>query len=588
MRSSEIKKRFLNFFTARGHVILPPVSLLPNDDPSVLFTTAGMQQLTPYLMGEPHPAGRRLVNVQKCLRTVDIDEVGDKTHNTFFQMLGNWSLGDYFKKEAIAWSYRFLTSKTEGLGLDPDRLYVTVFSGGAQVPADTESAGIWQDLGIPNERIYYLSDNWWTPGPDGPAGPDTEMFYDLTDEGLDLKSVEEFKKADAKQQVVEVWNNVFMEYEQKGGVIKDKLIQQNVDTGAGFERLVAVMQGKTNVFDTDLFLPLRSKLGQFVSVRDDRSERIIVDHIRASVFLVADGVRPSNTEQGYILRRLLRRAIRFGYGLGIGSEAWSELIETVIKQYGEDYPELPEGRNEILRVILEEEGKFQETLAKGLKEFEKQVSGSIDGPTAFKLFSTYGFPWEMIKELAHERGVEVAPDEDFRAALAEHQKKSRTGSEKRFAGGLASQEEQAVKYHTATHLLHQALIDVLGEHVTQKGSHITGERLRFDFSHSEKLTATEKEALEKKVNEKISADLPVRKVTLSRQEAEETGAKRFFQEKYGDEVTVYYIGDSLADAYSKEFCGGPHVDRTGVLGKFKIAKEESVAAGTRRIKARLE
>jgi alanyl-tRNA synthetase len=573
MQSEEIRSRFLAFFEKRGHAIVPSASLVPENDPSVLFTTAGMQPLVPYLLGEPHPKGKRLADIQKCVRTGDIDDVGDNRHLTFFEMMGNWSLGDYFKKEAISWSYEFLTSKEEGLGLDVERLYVTVFEGDENASFDEESKEIWMSLGIPEHRIYPLGadDNWWSAGDNGPCGPDSEMFYDMEGNVADL-SKEEFLKAVKEERVIEIWNDVFMEYVKKDGKVVGKLPSKNVDTGAGLERISAVMQGVKTAYDTDLFKPLM-EVARTLSA-DDRTARIISDHMRAVVFMIADGVTPSNTDRGYVLRRLLRRAIRNASG------SLLPVVEAVINKNLGSYPELTSQKERIINEIQAEEDKFRKTLDAGLKQFEK-------GEDPFVLFTTYGFPFELTKELATEKGITV-DEEDFKKKFKEHQDLSRAGAEQKFKGGLADTSEMSVKYHTATHLLHQALHDVLGDEVGQKGSNITTERLRFDFSFGRKMTDEEKQKVENIVNEKINAALPVQKVIMLKEEAEKTGARHFFGEKYPDEVSVYYIGDSLESAYSKEFCGGPHVSNTSELAHFKIQKEEAVSAGVRRIKATLE
>lgn len=592
MQSEEIRSKFIEFFKKRNHAVVPSASLVPENDPTVLFTTAGMQPLVPYLMGEPHPQGNRLVNVQKCVRTQDIEEVGDATHDTFFEMLGNWSLGDpsapdgigragYFKKDAITWSYEFLTDKEEGLGLDPARLYVTVFAGDENAPKDEESAEIWKSLGIPEERIYFLGkkDNWWSPGDNGPCGPDSEMFYDVVG-GLNLKSLEEFKKADDEQKVIEVWNDVFMEYEQKDGKVIGKLSQKNVDTGAGLERLAMVMQGKDNIFDTDLFQPIIEKVKELT--RDTIKQRIIADHLRTAIFIISDGVAPSNTERGYILRRLLRRAIFNADDKKISEDILKEIIDVVVNKYGEVYQNIKNKHEEIVQIIEEEQEKFEKTISQGLKEFEKITDDTISGEKAFILFSTYGFPYELTEELAEGAGKQI-DKEGFLKEKEKHQDVSRKGSEQKFKGGLADTSEMSVKYHTTTHLLHQALKDVLGDSVQQKGSNITPERLRFDFSHPQKMTDEEKKRVEDLVNEKIKAALPVTYEDIPQEEAQKRGAIGLFEEKYGDKVRVYKVGD-----YSLEYCGGPHVENTKDLGVFKIKKEEAVSAGVRRIKAVLE
>lgn len=581
MDSKEIRQRFLKFFEERGHAIIPSASLVPENDPSVLFNTAGMQPLVPYLLGQEHPKGKRLVDIQKCVRTNDIDEVGDNTHLTFFEMMGNWSLGDYWKKESINWSFDLLTNKDYGFGLDPQRLYVTCFEGDENAPRDTESEEIWREIfsknGIIGERIYFRpkDKNWWSAGPNGPCGPDTEMFYDLTGELSSGMTLEEYLKADDEQKVVEIWNNVFMQFLSKDGKVVSELPNKNVDTGAGFERMVAVVQGKKSVFETDIFvdvLSLTSKLSE-----DSKSQRIIADHFRTAVFMIADGVTPSNTDRGYILRRLLRRAVIKTEKRYIDTPSVSELVDTFASKYETGYPEILKNKDYILKTINEELSKFSKTLEDGIKQFEK-------GEDSFVLFTTYGFPLEITKELAKEKGVSI-DENKFKEDFNKHQELSRSGSEQKFKGGLSGTGEMETKYHTATHLLHQALRDVLGDSVSQKGSNITAERLRFDFAFERKLTDDEKNRVELLVNEKIALKLPVNKVVMKKDEAERTGALHFFGEKYPDEVNVYYIGDSLESAYSKEFCGGPHVENTGVLGKFKIGKEEAVSAGVRRIKA---
>ncbi|MBU6390404.1 alanine--tRNA ligase [Patescibacteria group bacterium] len=580
MQSEEIRQRFLKFFEKRGHKIIPSASLVPENDPSALFISAGMQPLVPYLLGEKHPLGTRLVDVQKCVRTTDIDDVGDATHATFFEMLGNWSLGDYFKEDAIKWSHELLISKKEGFGLDPRRLYITVFAGDENAPADEESEKIWQSVGIPKNRIYRLGadKNWWQAGESGPCGPDSEMYYDVTKRGLGDLTREQFLAADDKREVVEIWNDVFMEYLKKDGKVVGKLPKKNVDTGAGLERLAAVLQNKDNIFYTDLFAPVMEILNEISPRGDLRAKRIAADHIRSAVFILADGVTPSNTDRGYVLRRLIRRAVRFGRGLGLSDEFYKEIISVIADKYGKNHSHILQNVRMIEKEFLAEADKFSKTLDRGMKEFEK-------GTDPFVLFTSYGFPIELTLELAREKDVKIDL-EKFNAEMKEHQELSRAGAEQKFKGGLADTSDKVTQYHTATHLLHQALRDVLGEHVGQKGSNITAERLRFDFTHHKKMTPEEISAVEKIVNEKIKAALPVNKVILPRAEAEKTGARHFFGEKYGDQVSVYYIGETLPSAYSKEFCGGPHVANTSELkGVFKITKEEAVAAGIRRIKA---
>ncbi len=570
MESTEIRRRFLSFFEKRGHAVIPSASLIPENDASVLFTTAGMHPLVPYLLGEEHPKGKRLVDVQKCVRTGDLDDVGDNRHFTFFEMLGNWSLGDYFKEDAIKWSYEFLTSKVEGLGLDPTKLYVTVFEGNDDAPFDEESKKIWMSLGVPEHRIYALGadDNWWSAGENGPCGPDTEMFYDLT-EGLGDLNKDEFLKAVKREDLVEIWNDVFMEFRKENGKVVEKLKSKNVDTGAGLERMTAVMQGKKTAYDTDIFEPIFNALGK---TSDNVSARIIADHIRASVFMISDGVVPSNTDQGYILRRLLRRSFIHAQKLGLDSINLIKVAEAIIDH--PVYSSYTLNSDLTNNVIDAEIGKFKETLKDGLKQFEK-------GADPFDLFTTYGFPFELTKELANDRGVEIN-EEDFKQKFQKHQELSRAGAEQKFKGGLAGHSEIEVRYHTATHLLHQALRDVLGNEVSQKGSNITPERLRFDFSFSRKMTDEEKKQVEKIVNTKIEEKLDVTNIVTNKDEAVKMGALHFFDQKYPDQVSVYKIGD-----YSKEFCGGPHVKNTGEIGKFKIDKEEAVSAGVRRIKATL-
>lgn len=602
MKSSEIRNRFLSFFEKRGHAILPSAPLVPDNDPSVLFNTAGMQPLVPYLLGEKHPKGTRLANFQKCVRTVDIDDIGDNTHATFFEMMGNWSLGDYFKKEAIEWSYELLTSKEEGFGLDPQRLYVTCFEGDANAPKDEESAEIWKSIfeknGVTGERIYFMpaKNNWWSPGPNGPCGPDTEMFYDVTGELTKGMTKEEYMAADDKQQVVEIWNDVFMEYQSKDGKVVGKLAAQNVDTGSGYERVTMVLQGKTDIFSTDIFASTFEKMKELGTVDMSTKEaikamRIVADHTRTSVLLISDGVSPSNTDQGYVLRRLIRRAVRFADSLGMkpGSLFW--IADTLAEQYKDVYENVGKQKETIKVAIDSEEKKFRNTLTQGLKEFEKAIvdvsDNVLSGELAFKLVTTYGFPFEMVKEMAKEKSLSV-DEAEYQKLFEEHKEKSRAGAEQKFKGGLGDTSEMSVKYHTATHLLHQALREVLGSHVQQKGSNITPERLRFDFAHPQKMTDEEKKRVEDIVNEKIKASLPVSVVSLPFEEAEKTGALHFFGEKYGDTVTVYYIGQDIDSAFSKEFCGGPHVKNTDELGVFKIQKEEAVSQGVRRIKAVLQ
>jgi alanyl-tRNA synthetase len=594
MNSSEIRSRFLQFFKNRNHAILQSASLVTSDEKGVtnptLFNTAGMQPL----LGKEHPLGKRLADSQKCLRTVDIDSVGDNTHATFFEMLGNWSLGDYFKEDAIAWSFEFLTSKDNGLGLDPKRLYVTVFEGDQNAPRDDEAFEIWKKY-IPQNRIYFMSaqSNWWEAGDNGPCGPDTEMYYDVTPNGLGDLDKDGFIKADDKRDVVEIWNDVFMQYEKKDGRIIGKLPKPSVDTGAGLERLSMVMQKTNNIYNTDLFAGVMSII-ESNSVKDStREKRIIADHVRASTFLISDGVGCSNTGRGYILRRLLRRAIRYAKVIDLKIPL-SDLVDSFASFYHQAYPELQSNIEKIKTEINKEYQKFTATLEQALKEFNKISTQNISGVEAFRLFSTFGLPIDTITDLAKERSV-IVDTKSFEDEFKKHQELSRVGAEQKFKGGLAdSSNEMVVRYHTATHLLHQALFDVLGDGVMQKGSNITEERLRFDFAYGSKMTDEQKSKVEQIVNSKIEQKIPVNMKVLSFIEAEKTGAKHFFGEKYGDEVSVYYIGNDIQTAYSKEFCGGPHVKNTfdlaGPEGKwrFKIQKEEAVAQGIRRIKAVLQ
>lgn len=587
MQSAEIRKRFLEFFRKRDHAIIPSASLVPENDPSVLFNTAGMQPLVPYLMGEEHPQGKRIADVQKCVRTQDIEEVGDKTHDTFFEMLGNWSLGDYFKKEAITWSYQFLTDPQEGLGLDPSRLYVTCFAGDEDAPRDEESAEVWKSLGIPENRIYYFGkdDNWWSPGDNGPCGPDTEMFYDVVG-GLNLTSQEEFKAADDKQQVVEIWNDVFMEYEKKDGKVIGKLSQKNVDTGAGLERLAMVLQGKDDVFETDLFSYL---MEHFSFVADVRARRIIADHLRTAIFLIADGVHPGKQDREYVLRRLLRRMFLHVHlnAKGIDEkELFQGAIKKVIEKYKEPYPNVADEKR-IGTIIIEEYTKFESNLNAGLKRFEEYTE-NISGKDAFTLCATYGFPLEMILELAEKRGITV-DIESFAKEMEAHQEVSKQGAEKKFKGGLADHNEKTIWGHTATHLLQAGLRKVLGDHVLQKGSNITQDRLRFDFNHPEKMTPEQKTEVEQFVNNAIERGLDMKREVMTVEEAKSTNTIGLFDDTYaqvGDKISVYSaIDPKSGEIVSREICGGPHVANTGELGHFKIKKEESIGSGTRRIKA---
>lgn len=594
LTSNDLRTRFLAYFKDHGHAVIPSASLVPENDPSVLFNTAGMQPLVPYLLGQPHPMGVRLVDSQKCVRTGDIDEVGDNTHLTFFEMLGNWSLGDYFKQDMVRWSFELLTSREKGFGIDANRLYVTVFAGNTDAPRDDESYGIWRDLfagaGInPDGHIFWMETqpsgkepNWWSPGDNGPCGPDTEMFYDVTPQGLGDLTKEEYLAADDRQEVVEIWNDVFMEYEKKDGKVIGKLAKQNVDTGSGLERLTMVLQGKNNVFDTDMFIPAMAKTRELSS--DERSARIIADHLRTALFLIGDGVRPAPADQGYILRRLIRRAVMRTIGRHLTRDNITTVINTFVDSYSEAYPNLRNDQSMIIDVITEEAEKFHKTLENGIKVFMKHIhAGNISGKEAFDLYQSYGFPIEITEELAKDHNVMV-DIAGYKAAFEEHQAQSRAGAEQKFKGGLADHSEMSVKYHTATHLLHQALRTVLGETATQKGSNITVERLRFDFAHPQKMTPEEIKKTEDIVNDVIKRDLPVFYEDVPYEEARRRGAIGLFDDNYQDIVRVYQVGRG-DEKFSLEFCGGPHVEHTGQLGTFKIAKEEASSQGVRRIKA---
>lgn len=579
MDSSEIRQRFLKFFEKserKKHKIIPSASLVPENDPSVLFNTAGMQPLIPYLLGQEHPMGKRLVNVQKCVRTQDIDEVGDNTHDTFFEMMGNWSLGDYFKEEAIKWSYEFLTGKVEGLGLDPKRLYITVFEGDENAPKDEEAFDTWKKY-VPENRIYYMGaeTNWWSVGDNGPCGPDTEMFYDITEDGLGDLTKAEYIQADNEQKVIEIWNDVFMEYEKKDGKVIGKLKQRNVDTGAGLERVAMAAQGKDNIFDTDLFNFVIDIIKKEAKDYDQKSARIIADHLRTATFLIADGVLPSHKDRGYILRRLMRRAIFKMAVMMLDAQIGTVIVNSYIDKYSEVYKNF--NKEAIKNVFREEEQRFSKTLQEGKKEFEK-------GTDAFTLFTTYGFPVELTAELAKEKG-QIIDLEDFNKKMAEHQKLSQTASAGMFKGGLANHNEKTVKLHTAHHLLLAALQAVIGPEVKQRGSNITEERLRLDFLCDHKLTEEEKQKVEDWVNDKIQKGLEVVRREMPLEEAHKIGAEMEFGAKYADIVSVYFIENKNGIAVSKEFCGGPHVKNTAELGRFKIQKEEAVARGIRRIKA---
>ena len=591
----ELRSKYIDFFKSKGHVEISGRSLIPENDPTVLFTTAGMHPLVPYLMGEPHPAGTRLTDVQKCVRTGDIDDVGDASHLTFFEMLGNWSLGDYFKKESIAYSFEFLTDE-KYLGIPIDKLSFTVFEGNEDAPRDEESASIWESLGVSKDRIFFLpkEDNWWGPaGETGPCGPDTEIFIDTGKPACGLNC----RPGCNCGKYVEIWNNVFMQYHKNMDGSFSPLKRKCVDTGMGVERTVAMLQGKPSVYNTEAFTSIIKSIEDISGVKygdnekNDTSIRIIADHVRTACFILGDPktTLPSNIGAGYVLRRLIRRAVRHGKKLGIDGNFLSVPASAVIAQNAGFYTELKENETLILTELKAEEDKFLETLKKGEAEFEKMLPNLLKNPKkiipgrmAFKLYDTYGFPIELTEELASESGLTVNREE-FDEAFKKHQELSRAGSEQVFKGGLADHSEQTTAYHTATHLLHKALRMVLGDHVQQKGSNITAERLRFDFSHPEPMTDAEKKEVERLVNEAIKADLPVTMEVMPLEEAKKIGAMALFGEKYEDVVKVYKIGD-----FSTEVCGGPHVEKTGGLGNFVIKKEQSSSSGVRRIRAVLE
>ncbi len=593
MTVDELRNKWLAFFQSKGHTIIPSASLIPENDPTVLFTTAGMHPLVPYLMGEKHPGGTRLCDVQKCVRTGDIDEVGDASHLTFFEMLGNWSLGDYFKKEAIAWSWEFLTSP-EYLGIDPDRLAFSVFAGDENCPRDEESAAYWMQCGVKKEHIFFLpkENNWWGPaGITGPCGPDTEMFIDT---GKPACGPNCSPACDCGK-YLEIWNDVFMQYNKTAEGIFEPLAKKNVDTGMGLERTICILEGKKSVYDTEAFTGILAKISELSGKQYGESEsitkafRIIADHTRCATFLIGDqrGVTPSNVDQGYVLRRLIRRAVRYGRQLDMPANFLSEIAEVIINQYQAAYPELKQNREKILGELSLEEERFARTLTQGLREYTK-LTGSmekgsmIDGATAFRLYDTFGFPIEITRELAAENGLNVDVD-GFDAAFKAHQAKSHAGAEQRFKGGLADQTEETAKLHTATHLLHAALRKILGDEVAQKGSNITAERLRFDFSFGRKMTPDEIKEVERLVNEAIEAKAPITCEEMPLEQAKQSGAIGLFESKYSADVKVYTMGK-----FSKEICGGPHASNTGDLGKFIIKKEESSSAGVRRIKAVLQ
>ena len=629
MNANELRKKFIEFFEGKDHIVIPSASLVPENDPTALFISAGMQPLVPYLMGESHPAGKKLVNVQKCIRTDDIDEVGDKVHHTFFEMLGNWSLGDYFKKDSIEWSHDLMLSD-KWLGLSKDKFAVSVFAGDDDAPFDEESYNRWIELGISPERIAKLpkKNNWWGPvGETGPCGPDTEMFI-WTGEGEAPKN---FQETNENSAWVEVWNNVFMEYNRTAQGGYEPLTQKNVDTGMGLERALAVINGLDDNYKTDLFVPIIKKIEAISGKKYEGNEkefRIIADHIKAAVFAIGDGITPSNKGAGYIVRRLMRRAIVKANQLGIKENFTAQLVDVVFEIYKDTYfssvipTEVEESSNKkdlsttlemtIRKELEKEENKFRNSLAEGLRQFEIRIIGGfgstvfggalpkqkekvLTGQQLFDLYQSFGFPLELSLEIAKERNIEIGNGaiQQYSNLMREHQDLSRTASAGMFKGGLADAGEIAVKYHTTTHLLHQALRQVLGEHVQQKGSNITVDRLRFDFVHTDKMTPEQIAEVENIVNEQIKKDLPVTMEEMSVEDAKNSGALGFFEHKYGDKVKVYTIGDPSTSSgprefFSREICGGPHVSRTGELGHFKIKKEESSSAGIRRIKAVLE
>ena len=598
MTGDELRQLFLSFFAERGHTIIPSLPLVPENDPTALFISAGMQPLVPYLLGETHPGGRRLANVQKCLRTDDIEEVGDISHNTFFEMLGFWSLGDYWKQDSLRWTLEWFTGV---LGLEQERISVTVFAGDSDAPRDDEAVQVWLELGIPQAGIYYLpkKDNWWGPaGTTGPCGPDSELFYDTGRP----KHGPDCQPGCGCGKYIEIGNNVFMQYNKTAEGTYVPLRQRNIDVGLGLERMLCVHQGTSDVYTTDLFTPIVQRINELCKRQENvgainraptiEEERrlvcIISDHLRAATFIIADGVVPGNVEQGYICRRLIRRAVRCGHELGMPRTFIAEVAQAVIARYGQIYPELVERQPTILDELTREEERFGQTLARGLREFQKMEEGLrqrgesvLAGEAVFRLFDTFGFPPTLTAELAQERGLSADLD-GFNLLFKQHQERSRQANSKKFAGGLADHSERTTQLHTATHLLHQALRDVLGTHVRQMGSNITQERLRFDFSHPKKLTGEEIQRVEEIVNQQISRDLKTTVEVMPLQQALDQGALAFFGERYGDLVKVYKIGD-----YSMEVCGGPHVPHTGDMGRFRIIKAETIGQGVQRIRADL-
>lgn len=595
MTANELRSKYIEFFKSKNHVEISGQSLIPENDPSVLFTTAGMHPLVPYLLGEKHPAGTRLTDYQKCIRTGDIDEVGDPSHLTCFEMLGNWSLGDYFKKESIGFSYEFLTSP-KWLGLDPRKISVTVFAGDDNAPRDEEAATYWKENGMPEDKIAYLpeSDNWWAAGPTGPCGPDTEIFY-WVGEGLPPAGS---NKGTDSENWMEIWNNVFMQYNRVDEKTLVPLPKKNVDTGMGLERTNCILQGKTSVYLTEVFQPIIAKIEELSSYKygtdeeKDRSVRIIADHSRSAVFILGDqkGVSPSNVGAGYVLRRLIRRAVRHGMKLGIEKNFLADIAQAVIENFKCAYPELEQNKEKIFTELSAEENKFRDTLRKGEAEFQKLLPNlmknpkkEISGKIAFRLYDTFGFPLELTQELGAENGFTVDV-EGFKEAERKHQEASKTQDAGAAKGGLAEQSDTTTKYHTATHLLQQALVNVLGDKVAQKGSNITNERMRFDFTFDRPMTKEEIQKVEDIVNEQIKKDLPVTMEVMPLEKATAEGARALFTNKYGEDVKVYTIGEK-DNWFSKEVCGGPHVQHTAQIGEFKIQKEQSSSAGVRRIRA---
>ncbi|MEI6238494.1 MAG: alanine--tRNA ligase-related protein [bacterium] len=627
MKTRDIRKKYLEFYKSNGHIIIPSAPLVPENDPTTLFTGSGMQPLVPFLLGAVHPAGNRLTDSQKSFRSADIEDVGDNRHTTFFEMLGNWSLGSYFKTEQIPWIFTFLT---DIVGLDPKKIYVTVFAGDEKnnIPRDMEAVEIWKEnfskkgivakdveiiteergseVGIQDGRIFYYNagKNWWTRSgsidemPCGePGGPDSEMFYEFDSVPHDKKFGKECHPNCDCGRFIEIGNSVFMEYRKGEDGTFSKLPQKNVDFGGGLERITMASENTPDIFAIDVFAEMISKLEKmsgksYSDTKYTASFRVIADHIRASTFLIGDGVFPGNIDQGYFVRRLIRRAVRYFDILEIKDTGISSFVLPLLEYYKEAYPATYEKRNEIESAIRAEEQKFRGALSKGYAEFEKlyKTDGEINGTSLFSLFTSHGFPMELSLEIAKEKAYKVSAEavKNFKSKMEDHKNASRAGSEQKFKGGLADKSDIVVKYHTATHLLHKALHDVLGDGVAQKGSNITSERLRFDFSHGAKMTDEEKKKVEDIVNEKIKEALPVQQIMMSKAEAEKTGAFHFFGDKYGDQISVYFVGKDIATAFSKEFCGGPHVKNTSELGKFKIIKEEAVSAGVRRIKAILE